>query len=292
MVRGGAAPKRGGGVQPAPPAPPPGLGDVAAGRHLRGDPGRDGAGAAEVRQAASEKAGPAAATHPAASHSASPSPAPSASATPTPAAAASQINDTGSGLAYTLLSSPWQPDCPGGLNQQGFGWTAGESTVAGQVNGGNWYGNACSGPLPQQYGYSGAASLQQTAQNLVNTFDPTFYNELQHQRNQVVNEPLQVGADPAWEIEFLMTYPTAASQNLPWNSELAAVVVVDLGTGRAPGVLYVSVPSNLGTNNVGTLLSSLRLASQPPGTTTSPTVSPTPPASTSPPPTPASSAGP
>jgi hypothetical protein len=41
-------------------------------------------------------------------------------------------------------------------------------------------------------------------------------------------------------------------QHLAWSSELAGVVV----TGNA--VFYVSVPDNLGTRTVATLLSSLR----------------------------------
>jgi len=37
-------------------------------------------------------------------------------------------------------------------------------------------------------------------------------------------------------------------------------VVVDRGPGRAPAVFYASVPSNLGTSNVSTLVSSLQLS--------------------------------
>jgi hypothetical protein len=58
-----------------------------------------------------------------------------------------------------------------------------------------------------------------------------------------------------------MTYPDAASQGLAWSSEAGAVVVADRGAGRPPAIFYVSVPSNLGTSAVSTLISSLRLAS-------------------------------
>jgi hypothetical protein len=37
-------------------------------------------------------------------------------------------------------------------------------------------------------------------------------------------------------------------------------VVVDRGAGQAPAVFYASVPSNLGTSDVTTLVSSLRLS--------------------------------
>ena len=48
-----------------------------------------------------------------------------------------------------------------------------------------------------------------------------------------------------------MTYPTAASQGLAWQTQLGAVVVVDRGAGQPPAVMYVTVPDNLGTANVG-----------------------------------------
>jgi hypothetical protein len=56
-----------------------------------------------------------------------------------------------------------------------------------------------------------------------------------------------------------MNYLDGASQGLTWSSELGAVVVVDRGTGQAPAVFYVSVPGNLDTTDVGTLIGSLRL---------------------------------
>ena len=56
-----------------------------------------------------------------------------------------------------------------------------------------------------------------------------------------------------------MKYKDAARDGLPWTSEHGAVVVVDRGAGQAPAVFYTSVPSNLGTSDVSTLISSLRL---------------------------------
>jgi hypothetical protein len=63
-----------------------------------------------------------------------------------------------------------------------------------------------------------------------------------------------------------MTYPAAASQGMTWTTELAAVVVVDRGTGVPPAVFYVSMPGNLGEGNVDSLIASLQM----PASTASP----------------------
>ena len=54
------------------------------------------------------------------------------------------------------------------------------------------------------------------------------------------------------------SFRTAA--RLTWSTELGAVVVVDRGAGQFPAVFYVSVPASLGTQNVATFLSSLRIS--------------------------------
>jgi hypothetical protein len=211
----------------------------------------------------------AAAQHPPAVGKLSPSPSPSPS-DPSPApTTGTPVADAASGLTYATLGSPWQAGCPTLLSNPAFTWTAGESAVAGTVGSGvnsAWYGSACSGPLGQQYPYNGVADLEQTAQNLVNAFDPAYYNGLQHTRSTTENDPLQVSGHPAWIVKFVMTYPTAASQGLPWQAELGAVVVVDRGTGQAPAVLYVAVPDNLGMSNVDVVLQSLQLAAPPAAT--------------------------
>jgi hypothetical protein len=71
---------------------------------------------------------------------------------------------------------------------------------------------------------------------------------------------MQVSGHQAWVVTFLITYPGAASEGLAWTSEAGAVVLVDTGAGQAPTLFYVSVPSTLGTGNVGILISSLRLS--------------------------------
>jgi hypothetical protein len=174
------------------------------------------------------------------------------------------VADASSGLSYRLLSSPWQRGCPSVLDAPMFSWTAGEHAVAGQVNIGramfDWHGNACSGRLQQQFGYSGPADLKSVTMSVVNTVDPLYYAGLSHDRTIDSSAAMRVSGHQAWAVMFLMTYPDAVSEGLAWTSEAGAVVVVDRGTGRAPAVFYTSVPSNLGTSDVSTLVSSLRLS--------------------------------
>jgi hypothetical protein len=193
---------------------------------------------------------------------------PAASAT----AAASTLTDGQSGLSYTELPNPWQPNCPSGLNNQQFTWTAGESAVAGQVNQGQttWYGAACSGPLPQQYGYNGVADLDNVTTQLANQFNGTYYATLNHNFQQEVSQPIQVSGHAGWEVKFLITYTNVQGQGLSWTDELGAVVVADSGNGGAPAVFYVSIPGNLGESNVDTLVSSLQLSAVTPQQTGSP----------------------
>ena len=140
-------------------------------------------------------------------------------------------------------------------------------TVAGTVppaGGDPWYASACSGLLGQQYPYTGVADLPQTAMNLVGAFDSAYYSALPHVRATQQNNPLQVSGHPAWIVEFQLTYPTAAGQGLAWQTQLGAVVVVDRGAGQPPAVIYVTVPDNLGTANVGVILASMQLNFPPP----------------------------
>ena len=231
---------------------------------------------------------PAAATgHPSAASTLAPKATASPPATP-PAVATTgtPVTDAASGLSYATLAAPWQAGCPASMNNGVFTWTAGESAVAGTVpaaGGTPWYGSACSGLLGQQYAYTGVADLPQTAMNLTAAFDPVYFNGLPHVRATEQNNPLQVSGHPAWIVEFQMTYPTAASQGLAWQTQLGAVVVVDRGAGQPPAVLYVTVPDNLGTANMGTILASLQLSAPPaaPAAATPPAATPaaaTPPA--------------
>jgi hypothetical protein len=188
-----------------------------------------------------------------------------AAASASPAASKGPVvADGSSGLSYRLLASPWQRGCPGVLETPGFSWTAGEHAVAGQVsiNGTafNWHGNACSGRLGRQFAYSGPADLAPVTMGITDAVEPAYYAGLQHDRTIESSSAMRVSGHPAWMVTFLMTYPDASSESLAWTSEAAAVVVVDRGAGQAPAVFYTSVPSNLGTSDVSTLVSSLRLS--------------------------------
>ncbi len=196
----------------------------------------------------------------------------SASARPRPAdpsASASgstqgpQVTDSSSGLSYRLLSSPWRPGCPTALDTPMFSWSAGESAIAGPAfiagSTTDWYGDACSGLLQQQFQYSSVADLEPTATSLADALDLAYYSGLPHYLTVQDSSGMQVSGHQAWVVTFLMTYPAADSEGLAWTSEAGAVVLVDRGPGQAPALFYVSVPSNLGTSAVGTLVSSLRL---------------------------------
>jgi hypothetical protein len=175
-----------------------------------------------------------------------------------------QVTDASSGLSYRMLGAPWRSGCPSNLNTPAFDWTAGENTVAGHVSIGgsviDWHGLACSGQLQQQFPYGGPADLEQTAMSLVSALDPAYYAGVQHTRAIEASSATQVSGHRAWKIEFTMNYTDGASQGLTWSTEPGAVVVIDRGTGQFPAVFYVSVPASLGTQNVATFLSSLRVS--------------------------------
>jgi hypothetical protein len=183
---------------------------------------------------------------------------------PKPSPSYPRVTDTASGLSYELLPSPWHRGCPGWLDTPVFSWDAGESALAGQVIVGDtnadWHGNACSGQLGQAFAYSGPADLGPVAMAVAGAVDPAYYAALPHDRTTEDSYGMRVSGHAAWVVKFLMTYPDAAGQGLDWSTELGAVVLVDRGAGHAPSVFYVSVPSNLGTANVSTLIGSLRLA--------------------------------
>jgi hypothetical protein len=194
-------------------------------------------------------------------------PARSPSARPSPSLSvpgtSRQITDASSGLSYQLLSSPWQSGCPGILDTPGFSWTAGENAVAGRADIGgtmiDWHGNACSGLLGPQLAYSGPGDLETVATSVADAVWTSFYAGLSDYRAMRGSYATQVSGYQAWIVSFLVTYPDAASEGLAWTTEAGTVVVVDRGAGRAPALFYASVPDDLGTSDVSTLVSSLQL---------------------------------
>jgi hypothetical protein len=158
------------------------------------------------------------------------------------------LTDQATGVSYALLGHPWHGGCPSSLSTTEFRWTGGEAAVAGRLpDGAKWYANACSGPLPRQFS---GQSQAQAAWSVTDAIEPVYYGALSHSVTVVRSAAVQAGNRPGWLAEFLVSY--SGTPHLRWSSELAAVVV----TGNA--VFYVSVPDNLGTGTVATLLSSLR----------------------------------
>jgi hypothetical protein len=210
--------------------------------------------------------------------SAPPAPSAAQGTTPAPtvassvAAASGTVTDSVSGLSYSMLSTPWNNGCPPSLSsQQTLTWTAGEQATAGQFTSNGqqvtWFAEACSAPLPQQFGYNGVQDLPNIATNLVNQFDGPYYSGLNHQRTQLLNQPVSVSGHAGWEVKYLETYPDASGQGLQFNSEEGAIVVVDQGTGLPPAVFFVSIPSNLGVPDVDVLVNSMQLAVTQPAAT-------------------------
>jgi hypothetical protein len=162
------------------------------------------------------------------------------------------LNDSATGLSYELLPSPWRDGCP--MRGNPVSWTSGEGAVAGHVvSDGHtltWDANACSGLLPEKFRNSDLAREATKAAAAIDTD-----RAIRHHRTVTSSTAMRVGGQQAWVVEFDVRFP---GQHLAWSSEAGAVVVVDRGNGRAPVVFYVSVPSNLGTASLRTLISSLR----------------------------------
>jgi hypothetical protein len=175
------------------------------------------------------------------------------------------VTDSSSGLSYALLSAPWQPGCQAALDTPMFTWSAGESAIAGPAfvagSATDWYGNACSSLLQPQFQYSSPADLEPTATSLADALNLTYYSGLPHYLTISGSTAMLVSGHEAWMVTFLVTYPEASGEGLAWTSEAGAVVLVDRGPDQAPALFFVSVPSNLGTSVVGTLIGSLSLAS-------------------------------
>jgi hypothetical protein len=143
-----------------------------------------------------------------------------------------KVTDADSGLSYRLLSSPWRRGCLATLNTPMFSWSAGERAVAEIAYGIDWYADACSGLLQQQFQYAGPADLQPVAMGVADAVDLAYYSAVQHYRTVEGSFAIHVSGHQAWEVTFQMSYPDAAGQGLTFSSETGAVVVVDRGVGQ------------------------------------------------------------
>src|SRR5579863_10250553 len=138
---------------------------------------------------------------------------------PSPSPSGPRVNDTADGLSYSLLRSPWQSGCPSVLSSPLFSWTAGEHAVAGQADIGgtmvDWHGNACSGQLTGgQFTYSGPADLGPVATGVVDAVQSLYYSGLQDESTVQGSYGTTVSGHPAWVVNFLISYPDAASEGL------------------------------------------------------------------------------
>jgi hypothetical protein len=97
------------------------------------------------------------------------------------------------------------------------------------------------------------ADLARTAQAAAAAIDTD--RALRHHRTVTSSTAMRVGGRQAWVIQFDVHFP---GQHLPWSSEAGALAVVDRGKGQAPAVFFASVPGNLGSASLRTLISSLR----------------------------------
>jgi hypothetical protein len=220
-------------------------------------------------------AAPVAAASPAASASAASSPPPSPSASPSPTTPVLPVlGDSTSGLNYDQLPAPWAAGCPATLTSlpQIMTWSAGESASDGTVNAGGtptpWYSNACSGPLPAQYGYTGSPEgLQNVANALANAFNAAYFTAAPHSYQPGATQPVTISGHPGWELQFTETF-TAPPPGMTWTSEQATVVVTDPQNGAPPAVFYAAIPATAPGDpaQLNTLVSSLSLTPPQPGT--------------------------
>jgi hypothetical protein len=241
-----------------------------------------GSPAPAADQAAASASTPASATATAASAaaamaSAATSPAASASAT----TGGSLVTDSQSMLSYSQLPAPWQVTAACPLSSQVFPWTDGEDAAAGTVNasGGavNWTGEACSGELPQQYGYTSTANLQSAATAVAQTLQNAYYGPLGPTgvTPGQAGGPIQVSGHAAWEVTYDVQYGNAQSMGSQITDEQAAVVVIDNGQGVQPAVFFASIPNTLDEADIATLVQSLQLGSAPGVSTAAPPAQPT-----------------
>jgi hypothetical protein len=243
---------------------------VIAANSVGGASGNTPAASGSTTPTSSAAAAPSAAAKTAAPASASASAAAtataSASASPTATTDGSLVTDSQSMLSYSQLPAPWQVTAACPLNSQVFPWTDGEDAPAGTVNTQsgpvNWTGEACSGVLPQSYGYTSTADLQNAAESVAETLQSSYYNALSPTGVSTENDaPLQVSGHAAWEVTFDVQYGNAQSMGSSITDEQAAVVVVDAGSGVSPAVFFASIPNTptLNEGNITTLVQSLQL---------------------------------
>ncbi|MEU6711608.1 DUF2510 domain-containing protein [Nonomuraea sp. NPDC046802] len=124
----------------------------------------------------------------------------------------------------------------------------------------DWVGNVYTGVLSALYPYNGVSSMGDTAKALFVDFSGRFYAPA-HESKVVSDKAFKIGDKDAWVLQFELDFTKISEEKgFKWKKENGALVLIDRGSGESPGILYVSVPDNLGTDVVGKVLSSLKPA--------------------------------
>lgn len=176
-----------------------------------------------------------------------------------------RVADPLAGLSYEVPSD-WKVPAFGDINGTDPSlqrWSSGVEATS-QENydgrGGNWIGNVYTGLLNELYPYEGAQGLGTTAKVVFADFVRKYY-QVPHAPKVTRDEALKIGDRDAWVIRFELDFSEESkAKGYKWKKENGAVVIMDRGEGERPGVLYMSVPDNLGTDVDDQVLSSLKPA--------------------------------
>ncbi|PZA19895.1 DUF2510 domain-containing protein [Modestobacter versicolor] len=150
-----------------------------------------------------------------------------------------RIFDEAAGISYPFLGDGWlEWDRP---YQDETTETAGQYFVTQEDLPGGFdvfIAQCTSGPLVDEYGYTGASSLQATVTAVAGSVRQLYYpgpNEQEVRRD----EALTVDGAPAWLYEFDLSWDEPGYDA---SGERAALLLVDVGRAT-PALLYLSIPN-------------------------------------------------
>ncbi|NRQ33891.1 DUF2510 domain-containing protein [Nonomuraea sp. NN258] len=176
------------------------------------------------------------------------------------------ITDAQAGVSFQMPDG-WRVPTYAGINgdapQPGQQlWSSGVEAISHEKFNGEstWYGNVLTGPLSELHNATGG-ELEVKAKNLFMTLAAQYYSSVPHTAEVTENKATKVGDREAWVIQFTFDFSKESKKKgYKWNKENGALLLMDRGPGKAPAVVYVSVPDNLGTDVVSEVLSSLKPA--------------------------------
>jgi hypothetical protein len=163
------------------------------------------------------------------------------------------VTDSQAGLSYSQLGGTWKVTTFPSGNSGGF--TRGEDShvMENYEDGQPYLATAYSGVLPSSVDTS---SLEAAAKGFFTLLEPTSYPT--HTKRPLESKSYQVSGKKAWLYKLRLDFPQAQAKGWNFNFEIAAVVVVDRGSGR-PATFYLSVPSSHpNQGDLDLLLSSLK----------------------------------